>query len=282
MAAFDIHRAHITARIVSRGGVDNLLAGPGIQATVAQYVPHSCRLKLSSNSISRFGAWRSIPVKTDHVKLTYPKLPLSQKSLITMQNLPEGFVRLCQGGSISWETVEVLKHIASCRRRTGRSPDSQAEPRSTYGNICFRDWYTLCPALNLPNNFDGPPLEKFICLALLRYNTNVNMGGRPRLCVINSINVALKEQLPRHPVPFELSERRALLWTWMMAVDCWCIGERQLTPEAAQLLRQIKDKFPETKSWCAKDFECLGTEFLWNNNISKIVEKNWNEPSRLG
>lgn len=236
---------------------------------------------LISNTRFRFETWQTAPFIGDTVQPTYPKQPFSQEILYTVGTLPTGLSRLARDGLLSYETINIIKRITSRRRWSIQASDYRPQDKAVYGDPFiqhepyFKDFRAACPALNLPDGPDGPPIEKLVCLALMRFSVNNSNRERPRACVYHCLSVTLTEQLPQIPVPSRSVERRALLWVWMMTIDSWSVGDRQIASEGARLLRQLTDRFPETKLWCAEDFERLGRDFLWTSNVSMIVERNW-------
>jgi len=68
-------------------------------------------------------------------------------------------------------------------------------------------------------------------------------------------------------------DRRALLWVYTMTIDSWAMWDEVISDEANYLFLLMEQVFPETLSWVSTDFEYLGQQYLWTENISKILQR---------
>jgi hypothetical protein len=194
-------------------------------------------------------------------------------------NFPSGFRELAIARQLSPRTIQVIQRIMG-RQSWGVWPASYDEiDARTLGdpwdNTSYRDFREACPALNLPTGEDGPPLEKLVCLALIRYCLNRAVYDRPRACVYHTLSIELLESLPKTRPSANTIERRTLLWVFTIAIDCWAVATQSITDEAQRLMQQMRLKFPETLSWTMADFESLGRDFLWTDNISGILQQHY-------
>jgi hypothetical protein len=119
----------------------------------------------------------------------------------------------------------------------------------------------------------GPSLEKLICLSLIRYCLNRVVYVRSQACIFHRLSLELFEKLPLTVTPLCPYERRALLWVHMMVIDSWAQWTLKISDEAAHLLYLVDQTFPETRSWTSTDFDGFGQEFLWTENISRILQR---------
>jgi hypothetical protein len=191
-------------------------------------------------------------------------------------DFPAGFRSLATEGQLSPQTIQVICRIAG-RRNWGVWPSSFNEHDvrlcgDPWMSPPHRDFREACPALNLANGPNGPPLEKLICLAMIRYCLNRAVYDRPRACIYHTLSIDLLQVLPNVIPSIGQAEREAMLWVFLIGVDCWAVASERLTDEAAFLLRQIELKFPETLGWTGQDFDGFGTKFLWTTNISRIMD----------
>lgn len=273
--AYHIHRAQV-GRLTHMRSVEKGATGcEQFQAIVRQY---GTLFRTVATNVHRFETWNC---PQNFMKYHQGRNKGYQLNNIDHlpTNFPPGFRGLAAVNHLSLRTVQIIQRIIG-RQTWGVWPSSyDSNDTLIYGDpwaeASYRDFREACPALNLPAGTDGPPLEKVVCLALIRYCLNRAVYDRPRACVYHTLSIELLETLP-NMVPSSTSvERRALLWVYMMAIDCWAVSTEAITQEASYLMHQMELKFPETLSWTAKDFDCLGQEFLWTENISNILRRNY-------
>jgi hypothetical protein len=191
-------------------------------------------------------------------------------------HFPSGFRDLAREGYLSDQTMRVIQRVAA-QQNFGVWPSSyDAKDSLTYGDPwtepVYSDFREACPALNLPDGPNGPPLEKLVCFALIRYCLNRAVYERPRACIYHTLSIELLRVLPGvKPATDNAVERQALIWIHTMAIDCWTVSTREMTAEASSLIQLMETKFPETKTWTAKKFDAFGQRFLWTRNISSIM-----------
>lgn len=194
-------------------------------------------------------------------------------------NFPSGFRDLAVAEQLSARTIQIIQRIVA-RQSWGVWPASYDENDTRalgdpWCSTSYRDFREACPALNLPAGPAGPPLEKLICLALIRYCLNRAVYDRPRACVYHTLSIELLDSLPATRPSRSRAERQALLWVYTLAIDCWAVATRAITDEATSLMHQMSEKFPETLSWTMADFDSLGNQFLWTENIASILQQHY-------
>ena len=169
----------------------------------------------------------------------------------------------------------------------------------------FVDFRQACPALTLPDDAHGqPPLEKLICLALIRYCLNLVNGERPvARCYAHNLTLELKQQLiPGHqhttiltaalqqrhkippindPNPVKRLEREAMLWMWLMAIDTWCLPKFELSNGGKLLLVHALEVFGEMRDMTVRDFDELGRRWFWTDSIRGVVTRYVCGPQRF-
>lgn len=198
-------------------------------------------------------------------------MPLSEEHLSTLALLPTGFRDLALAGLLSNQTINILV-------RASQNEIPYSLRNTELSNQCdFWDYRNACPGLAIPDGPDGPSLERMACLGLIRYCFNITYPARDWECLPHCMNLHLFNRLPMVPVPVNLASRRCLLWVWLMGIDSWSDQDANLTLEGITLLHYISQKFPETTSWTAWDFDKLGADFFWTDGISKVMHQYWGE-----
>lgn len=191
-------------------------------------------------------------------------------------DLPPGFHGLATVKSISPDTIRLIQRIAARQNwsvwERSYSPGNTVAYGDPWADAIHNDYESACPALSLPDGPGGPPLEKLICLALIRYCLNKAVYERSRACIFHQLSIELFEKLPGTFPSSRMVDRRALLWVYTMTIDSWAMWDKAISDEATYLFLLMEQVFPETLSWISTDFEYLGQQYLWTENISKILQ----------
>lgn len=76
------------------------------------------------------------------------------------------------------------------------------------------------------------------------------------------------------PLIEELSQRRCLLWVWLVWIDSIADENGLIDAEGIEQICEIKIRFPETASWEMEDFAVVGNEFFVSKNVF-ILLRHW-------
>jgi hypothetical protein len=285
--AYQIHRAQVARltnrRCAEKGAVNN----EHFQAIVRQYcrspsIPDDCFA-----DTDRFETW-NCPQNFMKYQQSYDKAYQLNPPQCIISQFPIGFRDLANQGRLSSQTVRVIQRVAG-QQNFGVWPSSfDAKDSLIHGDPwtepAYNDFREALPALNIADGPGGPPLEKLISLALIRYCLNRAVYERPRACIYHMLSIELLDVLARlSPTSDISSERQALIWVYAMAIDCWTVASREISAEATHLIELMETKFPETRDWSGKKFDAFGQRFLWTKNISSVMaqyhEKRVYEPN---
>ena len=234
----------------------------------------------------------------------YPAMPI-EISWLSGLSIPSGFYQLAKTGILSFQTLNSIQRVAERGdfniRPSAFSTTTDfpvAESASLEGSAShFVNFHEACPALTLPNDSEGqPPLEKVMCLALIRYCLNGVNGERPALrCYAHNLTLELRQQLipdhrhttiltdalqqrskiPQRDVddPVKKMERESMIWMWLMAIDTWCLPKFELSNAGKLLLMHVLDVFEEIRDMSTEEFEDLGKRWFWTDNLRGIVKR---------
>jgi hypothetical protein len=206
-------------------------------------------------------------------ELPYPKpqLPISFSEVMKVQRLPVGFQVLAVDGKLRSSTVDLILSIIL---EMDKGPPRN-EPWTGPTSIgTFPEFSETIPALRLPDDEQGPALERLMCLALARCRRDLRIGLRTPACLSHSITLDLASKVPLRTVPEDVAERECLLWVWLMLLD-----SRPITsPETGTWLRRMSRAFPEVSDWEVEDFEAFGESFIWTDYMSLAMRTWWKAP----
>lgn len=189
----------------------------------------------------------------------YPADPPSIEYVHWLAVLPEGIRNVAILLVLSDQTLQVVDEIA--KRERFQNPGNILEAQLLQSVGWIEDLKDACPALNLPDDPNGTPLDKLLCLALLQYCTNKFDISRALLNkALWDIKASLLDQLPRVHVPANTRFRHCLIWIWLVAFQAVTddLEPRGVSAEGGPLLHLLPSKFLQTRRWTVIAFISLG------------------------
>ena len=259
-AAYHLHLARVAAMVKLRGGIKKLHTSPWIKATVAQALISNALLYDPSGYID-----------LDSESDLQLDLSTSPPPISVVNTLPPGFEELANTGNLSLRLSRLISRIEATTffRTNDPSPDT------VFRDHNFHSFLSSDLPLNTPDSLDGPSLEKVICLALLRYCHLTAVGRGHKLCLFHAFAMMLQRALQTVKPPREGVQRNCLIWCWLIAAASLSVGEGELCLDGIILLGELKSAFPELRYYDAGDVEEVERRFLWNQVLSRMLERNW-------
>ena len=209
-----------------------------------------------------------------------------QKDPKFMDDLPSGFRNVARSGTLSIETMQVIQTINLKRDQifAGYDADNGLEKgtsRSSQPRLGRSFRFLRGQASFQPTDEPrGTTLEILLDQALFRYCVGRVLPLRGTKCFHHSVTQYMTASLPEFEAPDARTQRDCLIWIWLVAIDAWAATTNftKLPLEGVQLLRQMRDKFPELEDWQWWDLETLGRRFFWRDNMHIFLGAHWMRP----
>lgn len=194
-----------------------------------------------------------------------------------MEQLPVGFHDIACVGLLSNETIDVLHKLQKIQGKMATTKNISSPYLLSTPPFLARDdihlYFNLteeCPALALPDDErSGPPLDKLVCMALVRLCANGERECKMHTaCIYYQLHSKLTEYILSNTHAYGKDTTWCMLWIWLITIASWT-DSVSADSRGVQLVREMRIRYPETVNWSLDDFALFGQRFFWNEITSR-------------